>query len=137
MSSDRSKLPWLKVDFARWKNEDDDEDSDPPYETTEQERIAREIGTGKFPYTYGDRVDQYTEKVSSYDAASYDYKRVEQWSNLCILFVVCPSRPYTCVQTGLLKKSAPWLYTRGTPQTFNIYTYTSRSARNDLSKMTV
>ena len=67
LSSDKSKLPWLKIDFDRWKNEDDDEDAE---EEAKAEALRREMygsgyaaaGQGK---NYPEEMDGYSSRVNS------------------------------------------------------------------------
>ena len=63
LSSEKSKLPWLKIDFDRWQNEDDDDDEERK-EEEERERLRQEMMNGGFgDSTYGERVEGYSDKV--------------------------------------------------------------------------
>jgi len=67
LSSEKCKLPWLKIDFNRWKNEDDDEDEE---EEMKAEDLRREMygnaasaaGQGK---NYAEEMDGYSSRVSA------------------------------------------------------------------------
>jgi len=92
LSSEKSKLPWLKIDFDRWQNEDDDDDEERK-EEEERERLRQEMMNGGFgDSTYGERVEGYSDKVNAeLDFAEEQAKEYLKKSYLfiynCIMFL--------------------------------------------------
>jgi len=95
LSSEKSKLPWLKIDFDRWKNEDDDEDEKDEEEERQKQQLTRDmISGGKFGegMTYSDRVSDYSDRVSAeLDAADalakQTLKNIYLFIYNCIMFL--------------------------------------------------
>jgi len=92
LSSEKSKLPWLKIDFDRWQNEDDDDDAEKE-EEAERERLKRDMMNGGFgDATYGERVEGYSDRVNAeLDAAEAKAKQTLKSIYLflynCVMFL--------------------------------------------------